>query len=61
MKNKTNIVSLLLLALGLTAFLVAVEQAAHRVDQKKKLERCLEEYGEGDLGMEMCYEYGNNN
>jgi hypothetical protein len=61
MKKRTTIINLTILAIGLAIFLISVEQVAHRVDQQQKLERCLEEYGEGDLGMEMCYANQDNN
>jgi len=45
-----------ILAATFTAYCIAMAVTMNEAHKYSKTKRCLEEYGEGDVGMCMCYE-----
>ena len=52
MRRIANIVMIVLVAVYISALAVTV----YRTHKEEQTRRCLEQYGEGDLGMCMCTE-----
>lgn len=62
MKHSLGVLAITLtFTIATGTFLILVDNATQEIDRRNAVKRCLEEYGEGDLGMCMCLDSDNIN